>query len=214
MSNNKNDMNMYMNRRLQSKRDDFVNEFIELEIAKVWEEYLSKDESEKTRDDYVNRVLEETSEIWMLYKWKYTDDGYAMQLEKGSFGNASHIIRLYPNGKGVIVSIFDEKYKISYFSIPNNKQDKINQLIQTKINHILKTPHEYLTDDRYGAYPFVLWYGLLHIDENAYSKLKEYTVYEDKEYGYKENDFKIAKALFSIYKVKCLWEEHQKEEIN
>ena len=47
----------YMEQRLKSNREDFVDEFVELEQEKVWDAYLSVDVSAKDGSEKVPEIL-------------------------------------------------------------------------------------------------------------------------------------------------------------
>lgn len=270
-----------MERRLQSNREDFVDEFVELEQEKVWDAYLSidvsaKDGSEKVLELLMNKLdkttqflalkeyfaecgekvvcltddvitlneqhdlytvlhailgenvdihlkvttdkiddvekylemtaQEEASKIWAIIKWKYIDDGYMIQLEKRVSGLEEHIIRLYPDGIGVVVNIVDEGYKASYFIVPGQWMNTYRPVIKRKVESLISKPQFYSEDDRYQSFPVVLWYGAMSVDTNAYDKLKEYHKYELLEFGSDEYGFKMIKSLLSIPEIKKLWE--------
>lgn len=150
---------------------------------------------------------EEASEIYALIKWKYIDDGYSVQLER-RIGKDEHLLRVYPGGKAVLVSLLKDKYKITYVDLPNQQSDKIEQMYLCATRKIIENPTYYSEDDRYWGFSSILWYGLLRLDDNVYEDIAQGKKYELQEFSDDEHSFQIAKALFSIDDVLAAWKEH------
>lgn len=148
---------------------------------------------------------EEASELWTIIKWKYIDDGYMIQLEKRVTRLETQIIRLYPDGTGVVVDISDEGYRTSYFEVPGQWLSIYQPVIERKVRDIISKPQYYSEDDRYQSFPVVLWYGAMSVDEDAYNILNEYQKYELLEFGNDEYNFKMIRSLLSIPEIKEIW---------
>lgn len=148
---------------------------------------------------------EESSELWTIIKWKYIDDGYMIQLEKRVTRLETQIIRLYPDGTGVVVDISDEGYRTSYFEVPGQWLSIYQPVIERKVRDIISKPQYYSEDDRYQSFPVVLWYGAMSVDEDAYNILNEYQKYELLEFGNDEYNFKMIRSLLSIPEIKEIW---------
>lgn len=146
----------------------------------------------------------------MIIDWKSIDDGYIIQLEK-RINKEDCILRLYPNNRCVIVSTIDNTCKISYLEVPDSIYQHHNYKIEHKVNKIINSPGDVTEDDRYYGFRVVLWYGLMHIDTDAYSKLNIYQKYENQEYSNDEYKFDIIKSVMSISEIKTSWENHINE---
>lgn len=278
----------YLNKRKLSKREDFVEEYIEFVSSIYWDAYLSinvgaktetktmpiestskSDEDtnhlkireyfEKNNDaqvylsddkftltsesdinsifwsilgekkevhlqvdaekvpiikDYLEKIVKNKSSFSdLLIDWMCIDDGYIIQLEKKS-SSGKHLLRLYPDGKGTIVSTFIKKedYLISYFKIPDRCLKTIHSLYENKVQHIISPDRYFIVDDRYIHFSVILWWGLLHIDNSIYDKLGDWQEYDQRDYSNDEYDFEIMKIIFSISEVKDLWQAHLSSE--